>query len=274
MYIKFYGTRGSIPVCEKEYLEFGGNTTCVALFREEHEDIIIFDAGSGIRKLGMELMEKKFHSEQTIIIGFSHFHWDHIQGFPFFDPAWDPSKKITLIAYGEKLAVSDLKRVLSKQMEGVFFPVELENMGATFEYQLKRIREADFKGGKVYINSHGHPGGAHGYRLEMKGKVLVYCTDIEHGKTIDDNVVSFAENADILIHDAQYIPEELLMYRGRGHSSWEQAIEVAERANVKKLFLTHHDPNHDDTFLRNMEKECQARFTNCFLAREGQTVAL
>ncbi|WP_299529723.1 MBL fold metallo-hydrolase [Ulvibacterium sp.] len=274
MYIKFYGTRGSTPVCDRDYLEFGGNTTCMALFREEHEDIIIFDAGSGIRKLGMELMKKEFHPTQKIIIGFSHFHWDHIQGFPFFDPAYDPSKQIELIAFGEKLRVSDLKKVLSKQMEGTFFPIQLDNMGAKFEYNLKKIREAEFRGGRVLINSHNHPGGAHGYRLEVRDKVIVYCTDIEHGDSIDKNVVSFSKDADVLIHDAQYTPEELPKFKGWGHSSWEQAIEVAERANVKHLYLTHHDPNHDDVFLRKMEKQCQERFQNCNLAKEGEIMML
>lgn len=274
MYIKFYGTRGSTPVCDKDYLEFGGNTTCVALFREEDDDIIIFDAGSGIRKLGKELMQRKFFEGQRIAIGFSHFHWDHIQGFPFFDPAYDPSKSILMIAYGENLKVSDLKDVLSKQMEGTFFPVQLENMGADFEYDLRKTKKTIFSKTDVYTNSHQHPGSAHGYRLETSGKIIVYCTDIEHGDAIDEKVVDFAKNADILIHDAQYTPEELPRFKGWGHSSWEQAIEVAERANVKKLYLTHHDPSHNDDFLRNVEHQCQARFPNCFLAREGETIEL
>ncbi len=272
MRVKFYGTRGSIPICDKDFQEFGGNTTCVALFREEQDDIVVFDSGSGIRNLGKELMEKTFFPNQRIIIGFSHFHWDHIQGFPFFDPAYDSTKEILLVAYGEKLTINDLKEVLSRQMENTYFPIKLENMGAKFDFDLRKIKEAIFPDGRVLVNSHNHPGGAQGYRVETNNKVVVFCTDVEHGTDIDENVVKLAKDADILIHEAQYTPEELPNFKGWGHSSWEQAIEVAERANVKRLYLTHHDPDHDDAFLRKVEKQCQKRFPNCFLAREGTEV--
>ena len=274
MYIKFYGTRGSIPICEEGFQEFGGNTTCVALFGEEHENVVIFDAGTGIRNLGKELMKRNFHPNQRIIIGFSHFHWDHIQGFPFFAPAFDPSKNIELIAYGQNLTIASLKEVFAKQMESTFFPISLENMGANFSFFLRKINEETVPRGRVIVNAHSHPGGAHGYRLEIDEKVLVFCTDVEHENGIDPKVVELSRDADILIHEAQYTPEELPKYKGWGHSSWEQAIEVAELANVKKLFITHHDPDHNDEFLRKVELQCQERFPNCFLAREGVEVPL
>lgn len=108
----------------------------------------------------------------------------------------------------------------------------------------------------------------------MEGKVLVYCTDIEHGECIDPQIVELARDADMLIHDGQYTPEELPSHKGWGHSSWEQAIEVAERANVKQLIVTHHDPDHDDAFLRDVEKKCQARFPNTVFAREKTQVII
>jgi ribonuclease BN (tRNA processing enzyme) len=126
----------------------------------------------------------------------------------------------------------------------------------------------------VKTNKHNHPGGAYGYRIELEGKVLVFCTDVEHGKSIDKNVVKFSEGADLLIHDAQFTDEEIKDKRGWGHSSYSQAIEVAERANVKMLALTHHDPDHDDKFLKKMEKKCQKRFKDCFLAREKMEIEL
>jgi len=272
MFIKFYGTRGSIPVCEKGFQEFGGNTTCVGLFGEDHEDIVIFDAGTGIRNLGKELMKKQFLPNQRIIIGFSHFHWDHIQGFPFFAPAYDPSKNIELVAYGKDLTIPNLKDVFLKQMESTFFPISLDDMGAKFSFELRKINEQINDKGKLYVNAHSHPGGAHGYRLEINGKIIVFCTDVEHVDGIDPNVVELSRNANILIHEGQYTPEELPKYKGWGHSSWEQAIEVAELANVKKLFITHHDPDHDDEFLQKVELQCQKRFPNCYLAREGKEI--
>jgi ribonuclease BN (tRNA processing enzyme) len=121
---------------------------------------------------------------------------------------------------------------------------------------------------------HNHPGGAYSYRLTEGGKTIVYCTDIEHGAVIDERVVELAKDADLLLHDAQYTPAELKEKKGWGHSSWEQAIEVATRAGAKRLALVHHDPEHDDRFLTELEKQCQREFSECFVAREGQEIEL
>ncbi len=274
MKIKFFGTRGSIPVCEKGYQEFGGNTTCVAVFGDANSDVLIFDAGTGIRKLGQELMKQEFLPGRKIVIAFSHFHWDHIQGLPFFGPAYDPSKEIHVIALGEHLDIPDLKGIFAHQMESTYFPISLDNMGANFSFILKKVNKETFPDGSIKTYLHTHPGGAHSYRLEADNKILVYATDIEHGLTLDSKLIKFAKNADVLIHDAQYTPDELPNHRGWGHSSWQQAIEVAEKANIKKLYLTHHDPEHDDEFLRQVEQACQERFSNCFLAREGLQLEL
>ena len=276
MLVTFHGTRGSIPVCDAGFQEFGGNTTCVSISsdRDDQESVLVFDAGTGIRNLGKTLIKKKIAKGKKIFIAFSHFHWDHIQGFPFFAPAYDPSKEIEFFILSDTPAVEDLKAVLAKQMESTYFPISLDNMGAKFTYAVNRSDVIHFDGGTLSTNKHNHPGGAYGYRLEVDGKIIVYCSDIEHGESLDEKVITFCQDADMLIHDAQYTPEELLTHRGWGHSSWEQAIEVAERANVKNLYLTHHDPDHNDDMLRNIEKECQERFTNCFLAREGQSIRL
>ena len=119
-----------------------------------------------------------------------------------------------------------------------------------------------------------HPGGSFGYRLENNEKSLVVCTDIEHGDSVRPDIVNFCKNADLLVHDAQYTAEELLSHRGWGHSSFDQALEVAERAGVKKLAITHHDPEHNDTFLTKIERECQKRYPNCLLARDGLEITL
>ena len=274
MKIKFYGTRGSVPVCETSFQEFGGNTTCLSVTGGENDDMLILDAGTGIRTLGKELMQKEFSLDQRIVIAFSHFHWDHIQGFPFFDPAYDATKLIRLVAYGEALSIDSIREVLARQMENVFFPVSLDDMGAQFSFATERISEQAFPKGKLLVNAHNHPGGAHGYRVEVDDQVFVYCTDVEHSDGIDQKVVDFARGADLLVHDAQYTPEELEKHKGWGHSSWEQAIEVAEQAGVKQLYLTHHDPDHNDAFLCEIEQECQRHFPACYLAREGDEIVL
>jgi|APLow6443716910_1056828.scaffolds.fasta_scaffold77114_2 phosphoribosyl 1,2-cyclic phosphodiesterase len=280
MFVKFYGTRGSVPVCNPDFQEFGGNTTCVQIKDKESKNIAVLDAGTGIRELGKDFLVSG-HKQGEIFIAFTHFHWDHIQGFPFFEPAFNKKQKINILALGWGKHITCLKDIFKTQMQKEFFPIQLEKMGAKFKFMLleetKKVFRTKTKKPKPVIvktNKHVHPGGAYGYRIELDGKVLVFCTDIEHGKTLDKKVIDFAENANLLIHDAQFTDEELKKKKGWGHSSFSQAIEVAERANVKMLALTHHDPDHDDSFLKKMEKKCQKRFKNCFLAREKMEIEI
>jgi phosphoribosyl 1,2-cyclic phosphodiesterase len=280
MLVKFYGTRGSVPVCSSDFQEFGGNTTCLQIRDKDSNNIAIIDAGTGIRELGKDLIESG-HKQEEIFVAFTHFHWDHIQGFPFFEPAFNKKQKINILALGWGKHITCLKDIFETQMQKEFFPIQLEKMGAKFKFMLleetKKVFRTKTKKPKPVIvktNKHKHPGGAYGYRIELDGKVLVFCTDIEHGKSLDKKVIDFAKNADLLIHDAQFTDEELKKKRGWGHSSFSQAMEVAERANVKMLALTHHDPDHDDAFLKKMEKQCQKRFKNCFLAREKMEIEI
>jgi phosphoribosyl 1,2-cyclic phosphodiesterase len=270
MKVKFYGTRGSIPVCEREFQEFGGNTTCI-LLTENPDRLVILDAGTGIRNLGKDLIASGYRQD-TMVIAFTHFHWDHIQGFPFFAPAYDPSRHFTIDALGRGSQPRDLKSIFAGQMQQEYFPVSLDQMGATFSF--REPAGDGFLVGPTLVRSykHNHPGGAFTYRIENQGKVLVFCTDIEHGDRIDPKIVELSRDADLLIHDAQYTPDELRHKKGWGHSSWEQAIEVAMQAGVKRLALTHHDPDHTDEFLLRVEEECQRRYPNAVLAREKMEI--
>ena len=271
MKVTFYGTRGSIPVCEPAFQEFGGNTTCVLLTGDDGR-IAILDAGSGIRNLGRDLIASGHRQDSTIFLALSHFHWDHIQGFPFFAPAYDSARHFTISAFGRGTRPNDLASIFSGQMQREYFPVALDQMGAAFAFH--EPEGAEFTEGQTRVTSyrHNHPGGAFTYRLERHGKVIAYCTDVEHGDGIDPNIVAMARGADLLIHDAQYTPEELPHRRGWGHSSWEQAVAVAERAGAKRLALTHHDPDHDDAFLRGVEEKCRRRFPAAVLARERMEI--
>lgn len=276
MKLKFYGTRGSIPVCDAGFQQFGGDTTCLQITFTDTNRIAIIDAGTGIRNLGKDLRAIG-HKQDQIVIAFTHFHWDHIQGFPFFAPAYDPSQKITLLTLGLGQTVTNLREIFEVQMQSQYFPVQLDHMGANFEF----LQIADASKHFTAVNNvdtvvtalrHNHPGGAYSFRIERSGEVLVVCTDVEHEEQMDPQLVELARDADLLVHDAQFTAEELKNRRGWGHSSFDQAMQFAEMAGVKRLVLTHHDPEHDDEFLLRMEKLCQERFPNAVIAREGMEI--
>jgi|SRR5208283_1203207 len=274
MKVTFYGTRGSISVSEPEFSQFGGNTSCISLTFDNGR-IGILDAGTGIRKLGRDILSSGIEQYDDILIGLSHTHWDHIQGFPFFKPAYDPRRHFTLAISGKGRKATNLESIFATQMQREYFPVPLSEMGASLTFWQPDV--ADFttpSGINIQTARHNHPGNAYGYRLTEGATTVVYCTDVEHGNGIDLNVVNLAHNADLLIHDAQYTPEELKEKKGWGHSSWEQAIEVALQAKAKQLALFHHDPEHDDAFLIKVEKECQRLLPSAFLAREGLVITL
>jgi phosphoribosyl 1,2-cyclic phosphodiesterase len=274
MKVTFYGARGSIPVSGREYLQFGGNTSCIFIAFENGR-VAILDAGTGIRKLGNDFQIKSIEQYDNIFIGLSHTHWDHIHGFPFFKPGYDKRRHFTIAICGKDRKITSLEGIFEAQMHHAYFPVPLDKMGAAFTFwQPDATTHKTPSGVHITATRHNHPAGAYSYRIEEGSKVLVYCTDIEHGEQIDMNIVSLAKNADLLIHDAQYSPEELKEKKGWGHSSWDQAIEVAEKAEVKKLALFHHDPEHEDPFLLDAEKECKNKFSRSFFAREGMEITI
>jgi phosphoribosyl 1,2-cyclic phosphodiesterase len=274
MKVKFYGTRGSMPIADPDYVRYGGNTSSV-LVTFSTGRVAILDAGTGIRNLGNDLLKNSHKQYDNISLILSHTHWDHIQGFPYFEPAYDPRRNFTISICGKERMGKDLESLFATQMQNDFFPVPLEKMGAKFVFLQPNITAYENPWGvKLTATKYSHRGDAYGYRIEEGGKVLVYCTDVEHKDGIDPNVVELSRNADLLIHDAQYTTEELKGKKGWGHSSWEQAIEVAKQARVIKLALFHHDPDHNDIFLSNIEKECQKRYPKSFLAREGSEVKL
>jgi len=272
--IKFFGVRGSIPVCGEEFQKFGGNTTCILL--EGPKRTVILDAGTGIRELGKEMaQDPHLGIDRPCFLAFSHFHWDHIQGLPFFIPAYDSRRTFTISAIGRERRGLDLRSIFETQMQEEYFPVSLDGMGAKIEFLETSEDYLSMEKAFIRVIKHNHPGGAYSYRLQdIEGKVVVCCTDIEHGERIDPRIVALARDADVLIHEGQYTPEELPRYRGWGHSSWAQAVEVAEQAKVKRLIITHHDPDHNDAFLRDVEKQCQARFPGAVLAREKMEVVI
>jgi phosphoribosyl 1,2-cyclic phosphodiesterase len=274
MKVKFYGVRGSLPVCGREFERYGGNTTCIRILREKVNRIAIIDAGTGIRNLGKEIIRAGL-SQQIINILFTHFHWDHIQGLPFFPPAYNPNQKIGILATGRRGKINNLKEIFTLQMQEDYFPVHLDSMGAQFEFLTYGDKETLFGAIVTTVAQHHlHAGGSYGIRVEDESVSLVICTDVEHINGIDPTIVNLARNADLLIHDGQYTTDEYKKFKGWGHSSCEDAVKVAVQANVKQLIITHHDPDHNDDFLDNMEKECQSIFPNSLFAKEGMEVVV
>jgi DNA-binding response OmpR family regulator len=290
--VSFWGTRGSIAAPGPATTLYGGNTACVEL--RSGQDILVFDAGTGIRELGIALAQEFRGRALTIHLFISHTHWDHIQGFPFFVPAYSPGT--TLHIYGSAGRGQSLKGILSGQMQSDYFPVSLGDLVSSIhvhEYRGEPFRIGDATISATYLN---HPGMALAFRVERAGKVVVYATDHEpyrmtleagsreaaagrqFGRVLDDAFVGFVKGADLYIGEAQYTDVEYPAKVGWGHSSLSATVEVALQASVKALALFHHDPMHSDDVVTGMEVLAKELITErgailwCFAAREGQTL--
>lgn len=271
--VKFYGTRGSIPVSDAGYQMFGGNTTCIAIYDNVEKSLSIIDAGTGIRNLGKDILQGKFElGHRHVSLGFTHFHWDHIQGFPFFGPAYQDDFAIDIMSFGRNKNVKNLKSLFDAQMQEAFFPIALSDMGAQMNFITIEQQSLKVNGFELSVTPHPHPGTAYSIKIEKYGKCIVICTDVEHGEQLNSQLIQFANGADLLIHDAQYTQSELKKRKGWGHSSYEQAIEMAEIIGCDRLVFTHHDPDHDDKYLMEREQYYQKQFNKCVMAREGMVL--
>lgn len=272
--VEFWGVRGSIPTPGSKTVRYGGNTSCVEMRLGETR--LIFDGGTGLRVLGLNLL-KQMPIEAHIF--FSHTHWDHIQGFPFFVPAFVPINKFHI--YGAIAPDgATIKDCLSDQMVHPNFPVPLQVMGSEMKFY-------DFIGGDtVKVNDVeietaplNHPNFATGYRVSWQGKTVVYCPDTEHYEDrFDKNVLHLARKADLLIYDATYTNAEYYNIEspkiGWGHSTWEVGVEIAKKAGVKQIAMFQHDPSHNDQFLDQVQIDLQSVFPNGLVAKEGMTIPI
>lgn len=257
MYIKFYGTRGSIPVSGASTIQYGGNTTCVYVETDSGESIIV-DAGSGIRELGIYLMQNK---KNNLHLLFTHYHWDHIQGFPFFAPAYSPNTSINI--YGPENEVV-AKKALAYQMHIPFFPtIKLTDLPANFIF---RKIKSKFKIGTITVQTiqNNHPNYTLGLKFIENKKSAVFLTDNElyapSPRTTYKKFTKFVKDVDILIHDAQYIDENYKSKLGWGHSTYSQVMQLAVDGGVKKVIFTHHDPSSSDEFINNILRDIRMKF--------------
>ena len=274
--IRFWGVRGSIPVPGKSTVRYGGNTSCVEVCADG--EIIILDAGSGIRLLGLALDKEFGPRSMKLTLLISHTHWDHIQGLPFFTPAYNQKNLIRVLGY--EGARAGLAKILASQMETPFFPVSLRELPS--HLAIEELREMDFQVGKVEVRSKfaNHPGICAGYRLFTSSGSIAYFPDNEpyealklHLASRDGiseekardfataeraKMVEFLQRCDLAIMDTQYTDEEYAKHIGWGHSSLSSVVSLGLDSNVGKLVLFHHDPNHDDEMIDKMVGHARA----------------
>jgi phosphoribosyl 1,2-cyclic phosphodiesterase len=273
MRVRFWGVRGSTPTPQKDNMEFGGNTSCIEV-RTDSNQVLIFDGGTGIRLLGKELEEEFGDRPIRAHIFFSHFHLDHIQGVPFFGPLYNAKNHFTFYFAGRRDA-NLVMDALAGMMANPYFPVDMSKLPCAREYI--DLVEGTFAVAdtKILVLPLNHPQGCVGYRIMQNGKVISYCTDVEHGPGWSDkNLKTLAKDADVFIVDSQYTPEELPEHVGWGHSSWKQAIETGIESGVKRIALFHHDPYHEDSVVEGILAKARAIYPDVIAAREGLEVTL
>jgi len=268
--VRFWGVRGSIAVPGSDTARYGGNTSCLEVRCGQH--LLIFDAGTGLRPLGLSLLGQGPLDADLFL---THTHFDHVNGLPFFVPAFIKGNKLRLWA-GHLLPQYTLKYVLSEMMMAPLFPAPVEVFQARMTYH-------DFTAGQTLTPRPGvnlrtaplnHPNNATGYRIEFGGKAICYITDTEHqpGK-IDQAIVDLVKGADIMIYDATYTDQEYPKFQGWGHSTWQEGAKIADAAGVKTYVIFHHDPGHSDAFMDQVAADAAKARPGTVVAREGLSLS-
>jgi len=268
--VKFWGVRGSIACPSANHIKYGGNTSCLEVKVGDRR--LVLDAGTGIRGLGQTFLKDDVSQIHILL---THTHWDHINGFPFFVPAYDPRRSVHIMA-GHLRGGEGIQNVLAAQMDNPMFPVPLSAMQA-------KMRFEDFEAGmsfNIYDDVHvrtaplNHPNGATGYRIEHAGHAICYVSDTEHvpGK-MDQNILGLIEGADLVIYDSTYTEEEFPTKIGWGHSTWNEGVKLCREAGAKSMAIFHHDPEHEDLFMDKLGEEAKKVWSETFVAREGMELS-
>lgn len=265
-YVRFWGVRGSLPCPGKDYADFGGNTPCLEVGCGDH--VMIFDAGSGIRALGHRLCKAECAS---LDLFFTHCHYDHICGLPFFAPLYRPGTDVRMWS-GHHLDDMTTEHMVRRFMAAPFFPVGPEVFQASVAYMDFDPGDELQPNGSIRVRTTrlNHPNGCVGYRIDYAGKVVCYVSDIEHenGK-IDQAVCELIDGADIVIYDAAYTTDEYESCQGFGHSTWEEGARLCDAAGADRLVTFHHCPSHSDAFMVDLESEVTRTRPGSLIAREG-----
>ncbi|MBI5598901.1 MAG: MBL fold metallo-hydrolase [Deltaproteobacteria bacterium] len=279
MLIRTWGSRGSIPVSGREYLKYGGDTSCVEVVTDAG-DLIIIDAGTGLRRLGSRCVAEGISRINLLI---THSHWDHLCGFPFFRPLYRKGSDIRVM--GPRTGQGSLKKIISKTMSHPFFPVELKDIRARIRFISTGTRAFEIGGVRIKGIPLNHTNRGVGYRLEEGGRSFVFLTDNElghrhpHGRGYDD-YVRFAEGAEVLFHDAEFTPGDYARVKGWGHSVYLDSLRLALDAGVKKLGLFHHNQDRTDKEIDGIVRECRGIIAKrrsrlkCFAVATGTEIKI
>ena len=267
--MRFWGVRGSIACPGPDTVRYGGNTSCVEVRCGGR--LLVFDGGTGLRLLGNELMRDGKPAELDMF--YSHTHFDHICGLPFFAPCYDAGSRVRI--WAGHLNGRGIESVLNNMMIAPLFPIPMGIFTAKLEF-------VDFSAGKKLTPHRGirlatgplnHPNGATGYRIEYAGKTVAYITDTEHRPDgLDRNILRLIDRADLMIYDATYTDAEYPTHKDWGHSTWQEGARLADAAGVRTLVIFHHDPGHDDAFMDGVAAEAEIARPGTIVAREGMVL--
>jgi phosphoribosyl 1,2-cyclic phosphodiesterase len=264
MRVRFFGVRGSVPYATSASIGHGCNTPCIEVFDEAAGRLLILDAGSGIVGIGDTVTDER----REVPILLTHYHWDHVQGLPFFAPLYRPGSALTVWAPLLGRTFADLETMF----EAPFFPVPYDRLPSRPAIKMLGAGETIINGFEIGIHALNHPGGAFAFRISGAGGTLVYATDHEFGDPkIDDALATFAAGASAVILDAHFTPEELPSHRGWGHSDWSQCAQFASACDAAHLWLFHHKPGRTDDALKVIEAETRLMFAATDAASEGDT---
>lgn len=270
--VKFWGVRGSFPCPHESHLRYGGNTSCISI--QAKDQLIVLDAGTGLRPLGQWLVSQPI-KKLTLLL--SHVHWDHISGFPFFDPAYHLGYHIDIYAGNLKPQKQSIAEIMRQQMQAPTFPIEMKSLEASINFHDFSAGEQFNLGSDITVRTAplSHPNEATGYRIECQGKSICYVTDTEHAEgVLDPTILALIDSADLVIYDSTYTDEEFKNRVGWGHSTWQQGVRLAQSAGAKQLAIFHHDPDHDDNFMDRVASEASTLWGGAFVAKEGQSITL
>lgn len=270
-WVKFWGVRGTVPCPGAGTLRYGGNTSCIEVRCGDRR--LIFDAGTGIRELGKTLASTTETISADLFL--THTHMDHINGLPFFRPAYNSNNQIRVHAGHLKAQCRTIESVLKQWMNPCFFPVPIESM-------MPHVSFHNFDQGTVLELGDGitvrtvslnHPGGATGYRIEFDGRIACIVTDTEHqGRELDQTVLELIANCSLFVYDSTYTEEEYPNYLGWGHSTWERGVQLCREARAGGLVAFHHEPSHDDGFMDKIARNIRQAHSGSLVAREGMVL--
>lgn len=279
MIIRFWGARGSIPVSGRDYLKYGGDTTCVEI-RTREDDVIVIDSGSGIRRLGSRLIAEK---RNNFALLFTHAHWDHLMGFPFFKPNYVAGTSIAV--YGCPFVQTSIRQMISNIMLPPYFPVDFADLKADINYHESCDKIFMHQAMQVTTIPLSHPNQGIGYKFSENGGIFIFLTDNELGHRHPgglayEDYVAFSHQAEVLVHDAEYREEDYRITKGWGHSVYKQALQLAIDAQVKKFGLFHHNQERSDAAIDEIVADCrrivkeQRASLECFAVRQDMEISI